>query len=625
MSKRALYLPIGFKLTAIVSLLLSLSLGGLTVLTTWFFTQDIERTLRENTLDRVELLSAKLETDFQNTINGAKLIAAAMTGGFIYEGTGREPTSELIGQNGLIRSIHVLERGLSADEPFIITQSAYADLDPEQEGIAARALAATQEARLEEAFQGERLVLNASPQVGEPSLAVVFPYQQASETEALSVILCVLYGDSFIQSLAARDLYSNLLCDSSGTLLVHQDREQMALATDLSGEPIVQDYMKGEASLKQMQFAGTDDTQYIGSWKRFFDGNLAVLSTVSRDTALEGVFTLQRRTFLITSMVLCFAMLLLFIFSKTLTTPIRRLMDAAIRIRDGDFTVKINRFSSDEIGKLSETFNTMSQGLAERDKIKNAFGKFVNKEVAERVLAGDIKLGGENKTAAIFFSDIRSFTSISERMNPHEVVEFLNEYMTLMVNCVNETHGVVDKFIGDAIMAIWGIPDSRGNDTENAINGALRMRKALVEFNKGRGSEKKPIIKIGCGINTGEVTAGQIGSPERMEYTCIGDAVNLASRIESLNKAFCTDILVSEYSYSLVRKIFRMEPMKQIRVKGKMEPQQIYAVLGRYDDPSSFSTIDELRSYLGLAQGPGKIDLESINTDSEEQKYEIIG
>ena len=323
---------------------------------------------------------------------------------------------------------------------------------------------------------------------------------------------------------------------------------------------------------------------------------------------------------IITAMILCLSLFVLFFFSKSLTSPISRLMQGAIAIGKGDFSVQIPPTTSDEIGRLSATFNEMTLGLAERDKIKSAFGKFVNKEVAERAMRGDIALGGESRSAAIFFSDIRSFTSISEKLSPHEVVEFLNDYMTRMVACVDKTSGVVDKFIGDAIMAIWGVPYSNGNDTENAINAALMMRAALAEFNKGRGGDRTPIIRIGSGINTGEVIAGQIGSMERMEYTCIGDAVNLASRIESLNKIFKTDILISEHSYGLVKNIFRVEPMKKIHVKGKAEPQQIYAVIGRLDDRRGFASIEELRSFLGLES----VSLDSVDPDAQEEKYEII-
>jgi len=182
----------------------------------------------------------------------------------------------------------------------------------------------------------------------------------------------------------------------------------------------------------------------------------------------------------------------------------------------------------------------------------------------------------------------------------------------------------VDKFIGDAIMAVWGAPVSYGNDTQHAVDCALMMRNELIAFNRGRGGPKRPIIHIGCGINTGEVLAGQIGSEERMEYTVIGDAVNLASRIEALNKPFGTDILISEDSYRLVPNIYAVEKMRTIRVKGKMEPQQIYAVLGRLDDETRPRSLQELRAMLGLEYKELSEKAIDAMVEHGEEKYEIV-
>jgi len=312
-------------------------------------------------------------------------------------------------------------------------------------------------------------------------------------------------------------------------------------------------------------------------------------------------------------------------FANTLTSPILNLVDATKKIEEGVFRVDIKPTVRDEVGLLTNSFVKMGKGLEEREKVKDALGRFVNKEVAEMVLKGELKLGGEKKNCAIFFSDIRSFTAISEKLDPQEVVEFLNAYMTEMVRCVNETHGTVDKFIGDAVMATWGAAFSRGNDAENAVNGALMMRSVLLKFNEGRGGDKKPIIKIGCGLNYGPVVAGQIGSSDKMEYTVIGDAVNLASRVETLNKPFGTDILISEDLYLLVKDIFKVEKMKAIKVKGKEAPQTIYAVIGRFDDPNCPADLAAVRKLVGIKYEEPKPSSGKEDEDEEKEvKYEII-
>jgi adenylate cyclase len=269
----------------------------------------------------------------------------------------------------------------------------------------------------------------------------------------------------------------------------------------------------------------------------------------------------------------------------------------------------------------------MGRGLVERERLKNTFGKFINKDIAEKALKGELGLGGETRQTTVFFSDIRSFTEISEKLEPREVVEFLNDYMTVMVGCVNKTGGVVDKFIGDAVMAVWGAPVSAGSPARDALNcvrAALMMRKALQEFNRDRGSEKKPIIKIGCGMNTGEVVAGQIGSSERMEYTVIGDTVNLASRTEALNKPLGTDILITENTWNLISDYIISEEMPSVRVKGKQKPVRMFAVINLkvskpgVEQPPPLN-LDQLRKILGI-KAP---DLGNLNLDVEEIKYKI--
>jgi adenylate cyclase len=208
-------------------------------------------------------------------------------------------------------------------------------------------------------------------------------------------------------------------------------------------------------------------------------------------------------------------------------------------------------------------------------------------------------------------------------------VVWLNEYLTRMVECVEKTNGVVDKYIGDSVMAHWGTASTSGSaehDALNCVRAALLMRVALLEMNRRRKPQDPadPLINIGCGINSGIVTVGQIGSPQRMEYTAIGDAVNLASRTEALNKPLGTDILITEDTWMLTGRHLITEEMPAVTVKGKEKPVRMFAVVNlRVDKPGAEQpyprNLPELREMLGL-EAP---DLSAVDVNAEDMKYKI--
>ena len=204
-------------------------------------------------------------------------------------------------------------------------------------------------------------------------------------------------------------------------------------------------------------------------------------------------------------------------------------------------------------------------------------------------------------------------------MEPEQVVDFLNEYMTLMVSIIHKTGGVVDKYIGDAIMAVWGAPISKGNDVENCMRATLEMRSELISLNNKRKARGDFPIIIGCGVNTGPILSGQIGSPERLEYTVIGDTVNLASRVEALSKPFAVDIVITENTYQQVKRKYNVVEMPKITVKGKTQEQKLYTLLGSKGDRKAPKTLDELRKLVGITTKP----VEDFAKIEEEKKYEI--
>jgi class 3 adenylate cyclase/HAMP domain-containing protein len=261
------------------------------------------------------------------------------------------------------------------------------------------------------------------------------------------------------------------------------------------------------------------------------------------------------------------ALLLSLVLSHGLTGPVHELVRGTKAIREGDYTVSVPVRNHDEIGELAESFNEMVVGLALKEKYRSVLDIVADKGIAEELMNGKIELGGEERTVSVLFCDIRGFTALTERMQPPEVIRMLNEHFTPLTRVVYEHHGVVDKFVGDLIMAIFGAPKSTGNDAQNAVNCALAMIRERTELNLR--SEYK--IRIGIGIATGKAVAGRMGSNDRMNYTVLGPKVNLASRL--CGQAAPMDVVVdcetlNELSAS---EGLEREPMPEMKLKGFAE------------------------------------------------------
>ncbi|MBI5884239.1 MAG: GAF domain-containing protein [Elusimicrobia bacterium] len=229
----------------------------------------------------------------------------------------------------------------------------------------------------------------------------------------------------------------------------------------------------------------------------------------------------------------------------------------------------------------------MLDDISGEKRMKSTMSRYMDPALADQLLAGgeDI-LGGKSTTATVLFSDIRSFTTISEELGPQLTVGLLNKYFTLMVECIQSEGGMLDKFIGDAIMAGFGIPIAHGDDEDRAVRCAVSMHHALRTWNASRAGQGRKPVEIGIGLNTDTVVSGNIGSPKRMDYTMIGDGVNLASRLESACKQYGARILISEGTFRKLKGTYRIRDIDDVVVKGKTKPVKIYEVLDHHTDES---------------------------------------
>jgi len=227
----------------------------------------------------------------------------------------------------------------------------------------------------------------------------------------------------------------------------------------------------------------------------------------------------------------------------------------------------------------------MIEDISNEKRMKSTMSRYMDPDVADQLLAGgEDVLGGKSVKATVLFSDIRGFTTLTEELGAQGTVSLLNEYFTIMVDCIQHEKGMLDKFIGDAIMAAFGVPFPHDDDEDRGVRTAISMLKELYKWNKIRMSHGQKMVDMGIGLNTGTIVTGNIGSPKRMDYTMIGDGVNLASRLESACKQYFARIIISEYTMKKLRGSYIMREIDKVVVKGKTEPVAIYEVMDYYTE-----------------------------------------
>jgi class 3 adenylate cyclase/HAMP domain-containing protein len=344
-----------------------------------------------------------------------------------------------------------------------------------------------------------------------------------------------------------------------------------------------------------------------------------VLLTEERRAFYADAEKITSQTIITLDVSLCIAAVLLVLFARRLTNPLGRVIGAMNGIiSGGDLSQRVPVEYRDETGRLALTFNTMTSELEKayerikgqafeavlarkkEERVRRIFQKYVPNDLIEKFFASpESMLVGEDRVLSILFSDIRSFTTISEGLAPDELVKSLNRYFSAQVDIIMNRNGIVDKYIGDAIMAFWGAPVQHSDDALQSALSGLDMIDAAAVFNEKQKELGKPEFHIGIGINYGIVTVGNIGSERKMDYTVIGDMVNLASRMEGLTKTYHEELLIGETLFAELEKTaadssalekaglgsplpFRL--LDTVAVKGKTKGVKIYTVCRRLDE-----------------------------------------
>jgi class 3 adenylate cyclase len=573
-------LTIGTKLISLLAFLLVSSLAGLAWVLNDMFMTETRALIQRTTLENAGHSATEVREILRTVIRDSSQIGQ----GLINLRSGQASDPALLSRHPEVLSVLLV--AWSPSQPLQLLSSVHSS-EGHKAGLAQhdKILTALQNERslpVDRVFQGEEQFGALRSPSGGSLIVAGIPFAQENGRFTRCLIVFVSdrrFHDSFSELPSG---VARVLLDRRGVVLTHSpDWRQAAPGVNLGDLPIVQDLLSGKLSNKVSRYVDPRTSEpKLGAYHEVGIGGLAVVASISEAKPFEMVRRISYRAALVAFMILCVAFLAGYLYSGTITWRLRQLMEAAQRISLGDFFVELEPKGSDEVTHLSLAFNEMARGLEDRKRVKEIFNKFHNKEIAEKLLSGELKLGGEKKEAIILFCDIRGFTSLSESMAAEEVVEMLNEYLRKMVAVIRQHGGIVDKFVGDAIMAIWGIPLGAASDLENAISACLAIRKELAALNELRIRRKQAPIRIGMGLNMGAVIAGNIGSEERMDYTVIGDTVNLASRLEELTKVYGTDLLVTGSIAKAVHGKFVFQQCDSAKVRGKSLQIEIHRVLG---------------------------------------------
>ncbi|MDR0495515.1 MAG: HAMP domain-containing protein [Treponema sp.] len=671
---------IGAKLILIISLIILVSLGSITALVSWLVREDLKINAEDNNFEVNRRTAVETEQTLEN-MRKFSLMFTRAAAALPESGSQLKNEAEFFfAQNPQIAALFFTGAGRAStgraerillNERFFISRGISTSLAETFRGANQKAM--------QNAQAGQTALINVSPMFNTLLIAMFFPAEggggcvlfspeSLNESFGLGTNLSYLLnadGDIVADAdpgtvkgglnIADRD-YIRVIFESSDRnkqMLIELDAQPAWKNTE--GQPgiitlwknnkhYIQpaldtvfdfvrravnaafDFFKVNINMKPQTKDADNKARYYLAYTRLNTAGCIVLTSIEYDKVFEGINATTRRNLYLTAAVLFISIMLIWFFAKSISMPLKALATAARSIEGGVFDVDLKSKSRDEIGVLTSGFGRMCSALG-------IFGRFTNKDIAIHAMRGQIKPGGLPKHATIFFSDIRGFTEKSENFTKafgneasDRIVYWLNEYLTEMVKCVEETGGVVDKFIGDAVMAHWGTAYTAGSpraDAFNCVKAALLMRGALQKMNKNREEKNwgNPPIRIGCGINTGIVTAGQIGSELRMEYTVIGDPVNLASRTEALNKPLGTDILITEDTWNLLKDQLIVEEMPPVTVKGKEKPVRLFAVVNFTAIASGPKTLAEVRKRLGI-EPP---DVANVDVNADEHKYQISG
>lgn len=578
------------KLIGINSFVFIVSISIMIFLATYFFRQDTEVRVSETGMRIADTLGSKVKTDFAAIMEKQQLILFSLQQELKQSGQNKELYDLLLNKDRDLFMIGVyskLNDTLKSESPPLYNEKILKEINLTTFDL--DKIVHIHSKKLLESFTGKFLIYNVSQTVRIPIFALSFPIDR----DAKLVVVSIIHTNKIKEAFQQREgITETFLVNDRGDVIVHPDEKLILSEANLYEDlPIVSAMLSSKFDNGQLKYNDRKmGAKYIGSYKKVGFAGMGVVTTVLEEKAMEEVYRIQRRNLIIMAITLCISFLVIYNFSKTITTPVLKLMVAAKEIERGNFNVSIEPSSQDEVGLLTESFVDMSKGLEERDKVKNILGNMVDPVVVKEAMIdlNALKRGSEKQITA-FFSDVASFSTISEKLTSVELAALLNEYLSAMTLILKEHDGVLDKYIGDAIVGIFNAPVDVVDHNLKAARASIKMIEKLYEL-RGFWKENNAYIAeaqamdIRIGLNTGPAKVGFMGTDALASYTMMGDTVNLAARLEAAGKDYGVNILISEHlKYEIEKEMFT-HFLDLVRVKGKNEPIRIFELVSKKSD-----------------------------------------
>jgi adenylate cyclase len=606
------------KLILIVSSIIVVSLATTTLMGLYFFRRSLSIQSEDSNISMSAVVAKQAENELLKIINSANLLFQV--------GSAAGAGSALV-DDFFANDTQLIYVGIPGTPLQYSSRDWFRNNRIFEEKVILAGILEARRDDLEKARGGETVVVNASPLIPNlesPVLAIAVPFLLGARQEALVILADI--GNTLVESVRLQQGNSTIIVNPAGEILAVAETSRLFRGENISSTAAFEKIYTDGLDFGQIEYSETRDgvfRDYIGFYRLIRNFNLGVITTTLKADVFRDVQKIILLNVYFGLAILSISILGVFFFARSISIPVNELWLATRKIKAKQWQGAILKpRTRDEVGVLTRNFNAMVPALRATDDLLENTKVFVNEDVATMIFENRLPRTATTRDVTVFFSDVRDFTSMSEGMgDPQVVLKNLSEYFDAMVPCVRNTGGTVDKFIGDAVMAVWGsMGEPLENNAESAINGALMMRDAIIGFNRTRlkGDRMRPPFQIGCGLHSGPATVGIMGSSHKQEWAHMGPTVNLASRIEGVNKELGTDILISPETAARVSGIFHLQPMVKIHPKGVEKPVQIYTVLGRLDDNSRPRSLEELRKRLGREA------YNSIGTESHGAKYKIV-